>query len=55
VQCLYVDRRRLLLPAALEHNACSLQQLVLPLRDLLRLNIELLRQLGDRIVALDRR
>ena len=41
--------------AALEYDACSLQKLVLPLRDLIGVNVELLRQLGELFIALDSR
>ncbi len=48
-----IDQRRFLMCTALKHNTRSLQQLCLPLRNLIGLNVKLLRQLCDRLVALD--
>ena len=45
--------RRLLVPAALEYNTRFFQKLSLLLCDLVGVNVELLRQLRDRLVALD--
>jgi hypothetical protein len=55
MQRLEVDRRQFPIHSATEHNTRSFLQLRLPLRDLVGMHIELLRQLGDRSVALDRR
>ena len=41
------------MPAGLEHNAGSIQQLCLPLCDLISVHIELLCQLRDCLVAFD--
>src|SRR5271170_7084695 len=41
--------------AALKDARCPVQQLLLPIVDLVRMNPELARQVGDRPIALDRR
>jgi hypothetical protein len=42
-------------PAAVEHNARSVQQLCLPLRNLIRMDIKMLRQLRNGLLSLDGR
>ena len=54
MQRLNIDRR-FLGSAAVERLCRSLKQLILPLRDLIRVNVELLRELRNGSVALDRR
>src|SRR5271168_3916498 len=41
--------------ATLKNSRCTVQQLLLPIVDLVRMNPELARQFGDRPIALDRR
>ena len=54
MQNLDVDRRRGLRLRA-EHRRRALHKLAAPLRDLVRMHVELLRQLGQRLVAPDGR
>ena len=52
---LQIDRRRPGLDFAMpENTGRAFEQLSLPMRDLVRMDIELLRQLGQRLLALDR-
>ena len=53
---LQINRRRPGLDsAAPENTGRAFEKLTLPLRDLIGVDIELLRQLGQRLLALDRR
>ncbi len=55
MQGLHIDGRlRLGLRGFPEHPSRAFKQLVAPLLDLVRMNVELLRQLDQRLLALDR-
>jgi hypothetical protein len=55
MQSLYIDDRlRIGLPGFAEHPGRALEQLIAPLLDLVRVNVETLRQLDQRLLALDR-
>ena len=55
MKSLQIDRRRPGLGSAVPENAGgAFEKLTLPLRDLVGVDIELLRQLGQRLLALDR-
>ena len=52
---LQIDQRRPALDSTMPENAGRpLEKLTLPLRDLIGVDIELLRQLGQRLLPLDR-
>ena len=55
MQGLHVDHRfRRGLRSFAEHPRRALKQLIAPLLDLVRMNVEILRQLDQRLLALDR-
>ena len=54
VQNFQIDRRgRRLAPAMIENARCAFQQLALPLPDLVDAHVELLHQIGERLLALE--
>ena len=54
MESLQIDRRRRLGFVAPENARRAVEKLTAPLRDLVRMHIELLRQFGQRLFPLDR-